>query len=135
MKSNLTRNFSAKEVSCKCGKCSGLPTGDAFITFVHALDNLQAIREIYGKPMILSSGYRCPEHNKSVSSTGLTGPHTIGAFDTLVHGKDAVRLIRAAMESKNPPTGIGVSQKGPYETRFIHFDWLETAGRPWIWSY
>ena len=95
------------------------------------------IREEYNKPMIVTSGYRSPEHNASVSSTGRTGPHTTGrAIDVLVCGADALDLIDHAM--LNGITGIGIKQHGPHKDRFIHLDDLPDAPRqprPWIWSY
>ena len=30
-------------------------------------------------PLKITSGYRCSEHNASISKTGPTGPHTTGA--------------------------------------------------------
>jgi uncharacterized protein YcbK (DUF882 family) len=133
---HFTLNFSKSEVKCKCGKCTGLPTSpEGLDKFMWALRNLQSIRDQYGKPMRLSSGYRCPDHNTSVSSTGRNGPHTQGAFDVLVYGREARDLLVAAMNSRAIPTGIGISQKGPHGSRFIHFDWLGSVARPNVWSY
>lgn len=55
--------FSNREFSCRCRKCSGLPEGgmNAELT-----DRLDALREEYGYPIMVSSGYRCPDHNKAV---------------------------------------------------------------------
>ena len=41
------------------------------------LDLLQTARENLG-PLQITSAYRCPSHNDSVSSTGMAGPHTTG---------------------------------------------------------
>jgi len=98
-------------------------------SFVSVLDNL---RSDFGKPLIVTSGYRCPEHNNNVSSTGLDGPHTTGlAVDFGVSREDAYDLLGLAYEYKF--TGIGVNQKG--SARFIHLDVIEGLGRPTIWSY
>ena len=46
------------------------------------------------------------------------------------------RLIRIAIEAGM--TGIGISQRGPHEKRFIHLDDMDNSGehpRPWVWSY
>ena len=37
------------------------------------MDLIQALRLEYGKPMVITSGYRSPEHNDSVSDTGGSG--------------------------------------------------------------
>ena len=124
----LTQNFSREELACKhCGRMEiPLPT----------VERLQALRDKVGHFLRVSSGYRCPEHNNAVSSTGRDGPHTRGAFDILIYGDDAYHLVQAAMEVGF--TGIGVNQTGPIEKRFIHVDALadETGlPRPTIWSY
>ena len=89
----------------------------------------------YGRPMNLSSAYRCPDYNLRVSpSTGRTGPHTMGAVDVLCFGEEALRLTIVA--SAGGWTGVGISQKGEHAIRFIHLDRLPSMPpRPWIWSY
>ena len=97
---------------------------------------LQKLRDKLGKPMKLSSAYRCPEHNSKVSSTGKSGPHTTGmAIDIVCSGKDAWELLSFAMIRSKVWKGIGVSQKGKHESRFIHLDTIEADNRPWVWSY
>lgn len=100
------------------------------------LARLEDIRSALGKPMIPSSGYRCPTYNTRVSSTGLSGPHTTGAaIDIMIAGKDAYVLVRLAMI--HGMRGIGVKQAGPWDKRFIHMDMCEQDNipRPRIWSY
>jgi uncharacterized protein YcbK (DUF882 family) len=95
------------------------------------------MRREMGIPLVVSSAYRCPDYNDKVSSTGRNGPHTTGkAVDIVISGKEALVLVGLALEHKI--TGIGVSQKGPMEKRFIHLDTVEGADRrprPWLWSY
>jgi len=53
-----------------------------------------------------------------------------------VGGHDAYRLMRLAIVHEF--TGIGVSQRGMFERRFIHLDTMEDGDhhpRPWVWSY
>jgi len=99
------------------------------------VDKLDSLREALSFPLKVSSGYRCPEHNTEVSSTGPSGPHTTGrAADLLVSRKEAYKLISYATAFGF--TGLGFSQKGA--TRFIHLDDLDDAPgqpRPTIWSY
>jgi zinc D-Ala-D-Ala carboxypeptidase len=120
-------NFRPDELACK---------GSGSILVVPAfLDRLQRLRAAYGKPMRVSSGYRSPEHNAKVSSTGATGPHTTGrAVDIAVSGADAFKLLRYAVGYGF--TGIGFQQKGPHATRFIHLDDIEDWNiRPTVWTY
>ena len=133
---DLTKNFSRYEVACKCGKCSGLPEDpEALEYFMKELNWLQLVRDAYGMPINLSSGYRCPDYNASISTTGRTGPHTRGAFDVICSGIDAYLIVSAA--SRLGVGGIGVSQKGDWTKRFIHLDRDKSHHgiRPWIWSY
>jgi len=121
----LTEHFSHKEMACKC--CGECRVDGVFMSI------LEDIRVKYGKPMIVSSGYRCPKHNESVSETGAKGPHTTGkAVDIAIGGKSAYNLLKAVMED-NRITGIGIKQSG--SSRFIHLDILEGATRPWCWTY
>jgi zinc D-Ala-D-Ala carboxypeptidase len=120
-------NFSVAELECQCGCGEVLWDEDL-------MDDAQAIRNSLSHGLIITSGYRCPDHNDSVSSTGLEGPHTKGAFDLGVMGGVAVECIKIA--TSRGVTGIGVNQKGA--GRFIHIDRLENddgCPRPWMWSY
>lgn len=120
--------FSEDEMKCKgTGECKMDPQ------FMEVLDML---REDYGKPLVVSSGYRSPSYNAKVSDTGENGPHTTGkAVDFKVFGADAWNLLHLAYEYGF--YGIGVSQKGPMESHFIHLDMLESPDypRPNVWSY
>ena len=123
-----SKNFSNKELACSCcGK-------NEFNK--ETLVALQRLRDSIGKPISLSSAYRCPTHNDKVSSTGKEGPHTTGkAIDILCNGKFAHELLGFAMIRSNTWKGIGISQKGKHKSRFIHLDTIDSDNRPWVWSY
>lgn len=119
-------NFSRAEMACKhCGRCEM----DA-----DTMWKLQELRDSFGKPMRVTSGYRCPEHPvEIVKSKG--GAHTLGrAVDIAVQGSDAYALAMLAM--RQGWQGVGVNQKG--DGRFMHLDDLtsrEGWPRPTVWSY
>jgi len=118
------RFFTATELSCRCCQAEGMN-----LEFMGKVD---AIRDRLGFPFVVTSAYRCPDHNLAVSTTGADGPHTTGrAIDIAVARERAYWVLRLAMEMGL--TGIGVSQKG-VARRFIHLDDLED-NRPRIWSY
>jgi zinc D-Ala-D-Ala carboxypeptidase len=122
------QNFTPTEFACR--HCGGL------LVDTELMDRLAALRLSYGAPMKVNSGYRCPTHNNAVSGTGLAGPHTRGAVDIAVTGRDAHRLLGLAALAG--VRGIGVNQKGPHAGRFVHFDMLPDATaqpRPWVWTY
>jgi len=115
-------HFSESEFTCHCG-CGETAMEESF---VRKLDN---VRHDLGFPFVISSGYRCPEYNNQVSSTGLDGPHTTGkAADIVISGRNARRLLTAASQVFG---GIGISQKGEWARRFIHVDDLDTR----VWTY
>lgn len=58
---DLTRNFSKSEFACKCGNCDS----DGSEMNAQFMDKLQQLRDYYGKPMIITSGFRCLEHNQA----------------------------------------------------------------------
>ena len=124
--------FSKEELQCRCGQfCDYACPMDA-----EFLDRIDRLREDFGKPLKVTSGYRCPSHNANVSSTGTSGPHVSGkAIDFGVSRRDAHALLKIAMSMNF--SGIGIAQKG--SGRFIHLDDLtatETNNmRPWLWSY
>lgn len=129
-------NFSIKEIAQHGPGHSNGKT--PVIIMPDTLDRLQLLRNYCGFPFRITSAYRSPEYNSKVSSTGEHGPHTTGrAFDINVYGEKVNILIYFA--HKVGFTGIGVKQKGPYASRFVHIDDLEnheTNGpRPWAWSY
>jgi zinc D-Ala-D-Ala carboxypeptidase len=119
--------FKREELACKCCK--------AHITVPESLDRLERLRVDFGKPMKVSSAYRCSKHNADVSTTGLDGPHTTGrAYDIIVSGKDAYDLVHLA--TLHGFTGIGINQRGDVDKRFIHIDDIkDRTTRPRIWSY
>lgn len=122
-------NFTPREMACK--HCNAVKVDEGF------MDKLEQLRSNLGFSIQISSGYRCPDHNEKVSSTGRAGPHTTGkAADPQVSGVLAFKLMSEALRLGF--TGIGLSQKGPHQARFVHLDTLENGlgcPRPACWSY
>ena len=121
-------NFSKEEFACKeTGECD--MNGD-FMAL------LQAIRTVYGRPMVISSGYRSKNHSVEKGKK-LPGEHTFGlAADILINGMDALTLVHIALSMGI--RRIGINQVGEMRKRYIHlgmgnrsFDRMPPA----IWSY
>ncbi len=112
-------HFNPSEFTCSC---CGVEQMDA--DFMRKLD---AVRATFDFPFIISSGYRCPEHNQAVSSTGPSGPHTTGKACDIALSYESARAALAPLATAF--SGIGINQKGP--SRFIHVDDLD----PRIWTY
>jgi len=115
-------NFTPDEFKCSC--CGVLD--------IHSdiLDLLQTARGILGALQI-TSAYRCPAHNASVSSTGENGPHTTGkAVDIHVSNSQHRKQLIDYFAPK--VTGLGIAKT------FIHIDILttdEVPHRPNCWIY
>lgn len=117
--------FTAEEMRCKCGQCA-LPIADP--EFRDFMFKLQHLRSVCDFPFRINSGYRCPEYNAQVSSTGQDGPHTKGAADIGASFERAYKLVN---EASSREMGVGIQQKGDVAGRFIHVDNLG----PRIWTY
>ena len=123
-------HFSRAELSCHC-PCGEMDMDSEF------MDRLEELRVAFGKPMRITSAYRCPNYNAQASSTGFIGPHTTGlAADVAVSGQDAHDLLALVMQ--HGYTGVGISQRGTHNKRFIHIDDIDIGSgktRPTVWSY
>lgn len=101
------------------------------------MNQLEKLRQMFGRPLIITSGYRDPAYNAQVAETGNDGPHTTGrAVDIRIYGTHAFELITLAL-ALGGFTGIGLSQKGEQAKRFVHLDDLRPPQypRPWVWTY
>ena len=127
-------NFSFAELACQeTGECRMDPL---------TMDKLQMLRSQYGQPIVISSGYRSPEHSIEAAKEQ-PGTHAKGrAIDIACAGVDAYEVLTEALIVGF--TGIGVKQNGytrsgTMENRFLHLDDLgpgeHSVPRPSIWSY
>ena len=114
----LSANFNSSEFDCHgSGCCSSTLVDDKLVTY------LQQIREHFGKPVNISSGYRCATHNKNIG--GATGSrHSKGqAADIYISGVTPAEIAKYA-------ESIGILGIGLYETNsdgfFVHVDTRET---------
>ena len=93
-------NFKPEEFRCGCNgrHCCGYPTYMKPIE----LENVQAIRSHYKKPMIITCGLRCSEYNREVGGIsnsehkqGLAVDYCIyGVTDTLANRKQNIKWIQ-----------------------------------------
>lgn len=56
--------FNEKEFACRC--CGELPPFARENTEALVCQVLDPLRECFGRPIYVSSGYRCPRHNREV---------------------------------------------------------------------
>ncbi|KPQ04324.1 MAG: Peptidase M15 [Rhodobacteraceae bacterium HLUCCA12] len=107
---NLWRwpNFSPAEIACR-------GTGQLKL-HPEALDKLQALRDRLGKPLIVRSAYRSPEHNRAVGGAPASKHMDGTAFDIAMANHDPVAFEAAARE-------VGFLGFGYYpRSGFMHID-------------
>ena len=112
-------SFSPREMACK-------GTGKLIID-TDAMDDLQSLRDMLGKPLIITSAYRSPEHNKRVGGAKRS-KHLEGiAFDVRMDNHDPHTFEAAARAAGF--TGFGYYPK----SGFMHIDTgpARSWGKPW----
>ena len=113
----LTKNFKLTEFGCKDG--SGVP--ERYIdNCVELAENLQKIRDYFGRPVIINSAYRTKSHNAKVGGATSSKHLTCSAADIRIEGvetkvlHDAVLTLIERGEIKQGGVGIYNS--------FVHYD-------------
>ena len=94
---------------------------------------LDPIRRIYGRPVIVSSGYRCPKLNALVGGVS-NSQHTKGEAADLVpaSGGSLAALARAAIQFGNFDQLI-LEQAGG--SKWVHVSWRSSGNRHKILTY
>ena len=124
---DLSPHFSLSELCCS--HCGLLAWGEQELAWIEEL------RDVWGKPMVPNSAYRCPEHPIEAAKEA-PGAHTRFALDQPCYGTEALELLACAMDLGF--SGYGLKQHGPILGRYLHLDREPSrleAPRPWIWSY
>ena len=109
---DLSVNFSKSEFACKCG-CGQAPMSMALI------GGLQSMRDRTGRPITVTSGYRCIRHNKAIGGSPRS-QHMVGtAADIRIAGLSVKEMFMVAESvSFFRNGGIGVYP----DEHFIHAD-------------
>jgi uncharacterized protein YcbK (DUF882 family) len=113
----LTKSFSTDEMECPCCQVCNMNPG-----FMAAL---QRLRDVWAKPIKVTSGYRCPKHNASVGGVQ-DSQHMHGrAADCEIAPNERYLFLKAAF-------GVGFKGIGVGGT-FVHLDTRD--GEPALWKY
>lgn len=126
---SLYPNFTIEELRCKyTSECQMRP---------EFMKILQEIRDDYGKPIFISSGYRSIKHPVEQAKER-PGEHTLGmSVDILCYGTTTLELLKLAQQ--HGIQRIGLSQKGDiHGSRFMHIGIADRfyLGFPaGIWTY
>lgn len=110
----ITANFKGSEFRCKCG-CGKILIAEELV------QQLQRVRDHFGKSVTVNSGYRCAKHNKNVGSTS-GSPHLLGlAADIKIKGVSSEDIAIIAEQ-------IGFDGIALINDAAIH---LDLKGRKW----
>jgi hypothetical protein len=108
-------DFSPQEMACR-------GTGRLMID-ERSMDMLQALRAKVGRPMLINSAYRSPEHNAAVGGAKASEHLRARAFDVSMSNHDPALFIAAAK-------ALGFKGIGTYpDQNFVHVDTRETPAR------
>lgn len=125
----LSEHFNSREFECPCCRYALIDTNLPRV--------LEDLRRLIGRPVDITSGYRCPSHNKDVKG-GEFSRHLLGcAADVSWAGagidlKDAKfrdELVKRAELSNSHIYGIGWGQY------YIHIDTDVTRKKLTQWTY
>ena len=110
--------FSTDEMKCPCcGECK---------MDEHFMEMLDSLRKGVGKPLVVTSGYRCPKHDTEI---GGEGNHTQGqAVDLRCESSDLRYSIIGFVMA------LGFKRIGIAKT-FIHLDWVMDHPQKVVWLY
>ena len=119
------RFFKEQEFVCRC--CGGLPPYAKENIEALVEDVLDPLRERYGRPIVVNSGYRCPKHNKEVGGA-TNSQHMEGEAADIRpttncpnYTNDLKRLRQLIIESRS------FDQLIVYPT-FLHVSWKRRGG-------
>lgn len=111
----LTTNFKSSEFNCQgSGCCTETKIDSKLVKW------LQELRDHFGKPLRIGSGYRCPIHNAKISNAASKSKHMDGmAADISINGVEPKEIAKQAET-------MGILGIGLYETAsdgyFVHID-------------
>ena len=110
--------FKIEEFKCKCG-CGKAEMNQKFTQM------LDMARGESGVPFHITSGYRCPKHNKNVGSTSTN--HTLGVAADIAcnNGGTRLKIIDALL-------AVGFKRIGVHKN-FIHADINEMPASVWLY--
>ena len=119
----ITKNFHMDEFRCKC--CGEYRASDALLIL------LQAVREYFGVPVIVNSGYRCKTHNAEVGGE-LGSRHMKGdAADIMVVGIPSMLVYEFIDENFGNLVGLAVinERANHVDTRGFRARWTYPRGK------
>ena len=119
----LSAHFSESEFACKhCGELPAYGISSVLLT------GLERLRLRIGRPINISSGYRCPDHNRAVGGVW-NSQHVKGtAADIYVEGMGVRELANICKQIFD---GVGTY----VDSGFVHVDMREGGSVPGYFTW
>ena len=136
MRKYISKYITYKEYQCSC--CHRLPSefyhsnggrkDEVPLIYMPLFSDFCDIREKWGKPIHITSGYRCPDHQQRLIDSGMSSPISAHMFGLALHMdcKDVkeVEKLYKVIKSVDASLRIGYyTQAGT----FIHIDTIYLA--------
>lgn len=120
MESSRLNYFKPEELACKCGTCDLKPSQ-------LLLDKLNQLRFLYKKPIVVTSGVRCPKQNAKaggvMDSEHLTGEGVDIRCET---SQERFQLLRLA---------LSIFDRVGIDARFLHLGVSTSHPPEVVWLY
>ena len=119
----LSPHFNAREFRCQCGQSHETLIASELV------DNLETLYTALNcSKIIVTSGYRCPEHDKAVGGTS-SGQHTKGtAADVCCYGQDGQPISSKTVCCKAQDLGFTGIANITSSYQYTHLD-VRTSGK------
>ena len=92
-----------------------MPGRSGFMLGYSLVTKLQALRDVLGRPVTVTSGYRCPTHNRNIGGATQSRYMQGQAADLVVAGVSPAQVTQAAEK-------VGFGGIGVYASGFTHVD-------------
>jgi len=124
---NLSAHLTTEEFRCGgvsgscCGKLPPVMYDDGYLLtcYDYLFETFEALRAALGRPLVITSGYRCAKHNAEVGGEPMS-PHRYGlALDIAVKSKLEAEDFAATLRGLGRDVRIGYKK---YAVPTFHYD-------------
>jgi hypothetical protein len=120
----LSPHFSLFEMIATSHKVDNTPTMETVVNLCRLCNEvLEAARKKYGRPIIVTSGYRCPKLNNLVGGVPTSRHLTGQAADLRVENKELGTKLFNALKTQPGIDELLYEHKG--SAKWIHVAWAE----------
>ena len=95
------------------------------------IKRFEILENKWGKPLNISSGYRCPKHNKEVGGVD-NSAHVRGYAADIVFD-NSTQIYKFVQQAISIFNRIGISSKG--KSHFVHLDSCPSSPAFVLWTY